>query len=225
MLKAVPDDPGFAIWISFLYAGFDQVLPAFRFGHLVFRQQLGVVSVTQHAGVDRRLEILVLLGDALRPIVQVRDVGRLVGLEQPFCGQRPGRCRFGGVIHVGTRIALFGADLGQALAVRAADEDCLLARGLLVGRLHRLAPVDLVITQDRHFLRVRRSGGCPQQQATGQCRQHRATDYRKRSMLLLPARYAQHRRVLANVPTLALVTDRCEACPRRRSRTRSLRWQ
>ena len=111
-----------------LVGGIDEIGPALRLGHLLLGQQLGVVAPAQHTGVDRRLEVLVLLGDPLRPVVQLGDVRRLVRFEQTFGGELLGRRRLGRMVDVGARIAPLGANLREALAVGPADEDRLLAR-------------------------------------------------------------------------------------------------
>ena len=136
--------PGCEISISPLYSGLTRSAQHFGSAQLLLLQHVGVEAEADGAGVEAADQVAAHRVLAHRPVVQVVDVGRPVGVEQALLGRLQERIAGAAPPDVGLRVGGLGAELRDDLAgalVRLQDLDAGLglellaaARTSLVGR-------------------------------------------------------------------------------------------
>src|SRR5206468_8492216 len=118
----------------------EQVLPASRDRQLLLGDELGVVAERENAAIDAGDAVPGDLGFAPCPVVELAQIGRLVGFEQAFFRGLQECVARSRPPDVAPWIAAFGLDLGEELTGRflsGADFDA--GRPLEADR-HALAP-------------------------------------------------------------------------------------
>jgi len=123
-----------------LVDGIREVLPALGDRQLLARHHLAVVTERDDAPVYAGHAALRDVADALRPFVELRDVGGPVFREQPFLGGLQVRVGRSGPPDVALRIGGLGLHLREHLAGRLLHDGHTRAGRLLEADGHALAP-------------------------------------------------------------------------------------
>ncbi len=143
-----------------------QIGPALRLGQLALGQLRGVEAVAERAGVDADGAELGCLGLTHRPVLQVVELRRNVGVGQRLFGRLQVRVAGAAPPHIALRVCGLGLDLCVELARALARHQHLDAGGFFERGGHRPAPLFLHAAIEQQLtlaLRERgRAGGSEQ---------------------------------------------------------------